>query len=229
MRRCWLVAVGVVLSLWLAVPAGAAEKRFGAGLKLGYHNFIRYSDSDDPDGDGVLEDGEIDDSIDSGAFDGFTIAADFEYRFFPNFILGAGVQWYGASVNVDARADDNRVEGDVNLSVTSLTVTPRFVLSIGIVHLYTGGGLGLYWRMINSTWEYTDALGNSHAESNADSQGAVGLHAVVGLEIYPVNWIGIVLEDNFAFAHFKGQDPKTNLDDSDAGGNSLLLGTRFHF
>lgn len=229
MRRCTRIAVCAAVVLCMTGAAGAAEKNFGVGLKLGYHNFIRYSDADDPDGDGVLDDGEIDRTIDSGAFDGFTMAADFQYRFIPNFVLGGGLQWYGAGVNVDATVDDNRVDGDINLSVTSLTVTPRFVLPVGIVHLYTGAGLGLYWRMINSTWEYTDALGNSHAESNSDSQGAVGLHALVGLEIFPVDWIGIVLEDNFAFAHFKGTDPKTDLDDSDAGGNSLLLGTRFHF
>jgi hypothetical protein len=57
---CWYVGVG---------RAG----KIGLGAKVGYHNFIRYSQVDDPDNDGVLEDGEIDYAIDSGAFNGVTI------------------------------------------------------------------------------------------------------------------------------------------------------------
>ncbi|MDP8224741.1 MAG: outer membrane beta-barrel protein [Candidatus Lernaella stagnicola] len=227
-RTLRLVGIALIVLCWVGA-AQAAEKKIGLGLKLGYHNFVRYNPTDDPDGDGVLEDGEIDQSIDAGAFDGFAVEGDFEYRFHPNFVLGGGVQWYGANVIVDGVTDENRVKGDIALSITALTITPKIVLPIKFVNLYTGGGLGLYWRVLGSSYEYTDRFGNDTSESNADSQGTLGYHAMVGAEFFVLNWIGIVLEDRFAFVHFKGQDPKTDLDDNDAGGNSVFLGTRFHF
>ncbi len=229
MRRIIRLTVLMLVVLLASATAGAAEKNFGLGLKVGYHNFVRYDPTDDPDGDGVLEDGEIDRSIDSGAFDGFTIEGDFEYRFHPNFILGGALQWYGANVAVDGITDANRVRGDIALSITALTVTPKFVLPLKMVDLYTGGGLGLYWRVLGSSYDYTDQYGSDRTESNADSQGTIGYHAMIGAEIMVRNWIGIVFEDRFAFVHFKGQDPKTDLDDNDAGGNTIFLGTRFHF
>ncbi|MHA1568516.1 MAG: outer membrane beta-barrel protein [Alphaproteobacteria bacterium] len=222
-------AIGVVvLVLLLAVPALAEPNPFGLGFKIGYHNFIRYTPTDDADNDGVLEDGEIDYAIDSGAFDGVTVEADFEYRFHPNFVLGGGVQWYGASVDVDAIAEGNRVRGDIDVSVTALTITPRLVLPLDWVHLYTGAGLGLYWRIIDTSFtiEGQDA---TTGENNVDSKGAIGYHAMVGVEFFVKRWLGIVLEDRFAFVHFKGQDPTTDLDDADFGGNSAFLGARFHF
>lgn len=229
MRQFTLPTVCLILALLVAVPAAAQEKKFGLGIKIGYHNFVRYDPTDDADGDGVLEDGEIDRTIDSGAFDGFTFETDFEYRFSPNFVLGGGLQWYGANVTVDGITDENRVKGDIALGVTAITVTPRLVLPLRIVHLYTGAGLGLYWRVLSSSYSYTDRFGNDTSEGNADSQGTLGYHAMLGMEIFIRNWIGLVMEDRFAFVHFKGQDPKTDLDDNDAGGNSVFLGTRFHF
>lgn len=229
MRRLTIAFTVCVVALSLATAARAAEKNYGAGLKIGYHNFVRYNTTDDPDGDGVLEDGEIDRSIDSGAFDGFTIEGDFEYRFYPNFVLGAGLQWYGGAVDVNATADGGRAVGDISLDVIGITVTPRFVLPVGLARLYTGAGLGLYWRTLNSNWTITDRVGNETTENNADSQAAVGYHAMLGVEFMVRNWIGIVLEDRFAFVHFKGYDSETDVDDNDAGGNSLFVGTRFHF
>ncbi|NLH50685.1 MAG: outer membrane beta-barrel protein [Myxococcales bacterium] len=229
MRKLALVVSALLLVGLTGALASAAEKNFGLGVKLGYHNFVRYNPTDDPDGDGALEDGEIDYAIDSGAFDGFTFETDFEYKFSPHFALGGGLQWYGANVNVDAVADQSRVQGDIAMSITGLTVTPKFILPVNIVNLYTGAGLGLYWRVMGSSYKVTDQYGNHTSESNADSQGALGYHALLGLEISVRDWIGIVLEDRFAFVHFKGQDPETDLDDSDAGGNTVFLGTRFHF
>jgi hypothetical protein len=229
MRRPTTALVCFLLIGLLAGPVAAAEKNFGLGVKLGYHNFIRYTPTDDPDGDGVLEDGEIDYAIDSGAFDGFTPELDFEYRFHPYFTLGGAVQWYGANIDVTAAAEEGLVKGEIALSVLALTVTPRLVLPVSIVRLYTGAGLGLYWRIMGSAYTYTDQFGNKTSESYADSQGAIGYHAMLGLEILVRDWVGIVLEDRFAFVHFKGQDPLSDLDDVDAGGNSLFLGARFHF
>jgi len=222
----WIGVVCVVL-LALAGPAQAA-KNFGLGVKIGYHNFVRYQPVDDPDNDGVLEDGEIDYAIDSGAFDGVTIEADFEYRFNPYFILGGGLQWYGADVEVDSIAERTRVRGDYQLSVVALTVTPKVVLPLDIVDLYTGGGMGIYWRAINTSFTL-EGQSSTNSENNVDSAGAIGFHAVVGAEFPIKDWIGFVLEDRFAFVHFKGQDPTTDLDDSDAGGNSAFAGARFHF
>jgi Outer membrane protein beta-barrel domain len=229
MRRLLPLLLCALVWLALAGPAAAQDKNFGLGLKIGYHNFIRYNPTDDPDGDGVLEDGEIDQSIDSGAFDGFTIEGDFEYRFHPHFTLGGGIQWYGANATVDGIADGARVEGDIALSIIAITITPRIVMPISIVSLYTGGGIGLYWRVLGSSWNYTDIYGNNTSDSNADSQGSLGYHALIGAEIFLKPWIGLVLEDRFAFVRFKGQDPKTDLDDNDAGGNTVFIGTRFHF
>ncbi len=222
----WLVVFAVLL---LAVPAGAQEKNFGVGLMLGYHNFVRYSPTDNPDGDGILEDGEIDNAVDSGAFDGFTIEADFEYRFLPYFVLGGGLQWYGANVTVDAIAETNRVQGDYSLSVLGMTVTPRLVLPISWVRLYTGAGIGLYWRILNTSFDIMNADDVTTSENNAESAGAIGYHAMLGAEFLIYSWLGIALEDRFAFVHFKGNDPTTDLDDGDYGGNSILLGSRFHF
>jgi hypothetical protein len=228
MRRRTLAAA-IVLLLGLAATAHAQEKNFGVGLKLGYHNFVRYTPPATPDKDNALEDGEVDTAIDSGAFDGLTIEGDFEYRFHPNFVLGGGLQWYGARVNVNALTDENYVRGDIALSITAITITPRVVLPISIVNLYTGAGIGLYWRVLGSSYTITDPQRHETSQSNADSQGQIGYHAMLGAEVLVRDWIGIVLEDRFAFVHFKGQDPLTNLDDTDEGGNSVFLGTRFHF
>jgi len=228
MRGVAIIGVMCIL-VFLPLSAQAEEKNFGLGIKLGYHNFVRYSPTDDPNNNGVLEDGEIDNAVDSGAFDGFTVEADVEYRFFPNFILGGGVQWYGADVVVDALAENERVMGDIVMSVTNLTITPRFVLPLGRVSLYTGAGLGLYWRVVTTQFTIEDIKQKESTESSSQSDASIGYHAMLGAEIFIYDWIGLVLEDRFAFAHFKGQDPTTNLDDSDNGGNSAFLGTRFHF
>lgn len=227
--RTWYMCgvIGLVLFA-LAVPAQADRNKFGLAAKIGYHNFVRYTPVDDPNNDGVLDDGEIDYAIDSGAFDGFTMELEFGYRFSPNFALCGGMQWYGASATVDAFPEFRRVKGDLDVSVTALTITPRLVLPLSFMDLYTGAGLGLYWRAINTSFtiEGQDA---TESTSNTDSRTTLGYHAVIGIEFAVTDWVGILLEDRFAFVHFKGQDPITDLDDSDFGGNSAFLGARFHF
>ncbi|HPQ70299.1 MAG TPA: outer membrane beta-barrel protein [bacterium] len=221
--------IGVMaLVLLLCSSALAEQGKIGLGAKVGYHNFIRYSQVDDPDNDGVLEDGEIDYAIDSGAFDGVTVETDFEYAFSPHFTLGGALQWYGTSVAVDAVAERCRVKGDYTISVTNLTITPRFVLPLDFVRLYTGAGLGLYWRIVNTDFTIYGQDATT-SQSNTDSGATIGYHAMLGAEIAALDWLGIVLEDRFAFAHFKGGDPTTDLDDADYGGNSAFLGARFHF
>jgi opacity protein-like surface antigen len=222
-------ALVALLVFALAANARAEEKNFGVGLMVGYHNFVRYEAVAGPNSNGILDDGEIDRAVGSGAFNGFTIEGDFEYRFFPYFELGGALQWYGADASVDTITEKNRVRGNFTVSVTALTITPRLVLPLDPVRLYTGAGIGLYWRVMDTSFSVLGENDVTTSENNTDSSGQIGYHVMVGAEFIVTPWLGVTLEDRFAFVHFRGQDPVTNLDDGDFGGNSVLIGTRFHF
>lgn len=88
--------------------------------------------------------------------------------------------------------------------------------------------VALYWRIVNADFSIygEDA---TISQANTDRGAAIGCHALLDAKIPELDWLGIVPEDRFAFAHFKGSNPTTDLNDADYGGNSAFPGTRFHF
>jgi opacity protein-like surface antigen len=217
----------IVGALILGVgPAFALENSLA--IKIGYHHFLFPGEDSKPDGDGVLEDGEFDGSIDTAAFNGWTVEGEYDMGFHELFSLGLSIQWYGGTSKWVGVTENATVKGDMMLSLTNFLVTPKLHLPLGPVDLHTGAGVGIYWLIENFAFEVQSTDGGENI-TIAESANRLGYHIQIGCEYKIRDWAGLIIEDRFAFAKFYGSDPSTNFDELEAGGNSFFLGARFHF
>jgi len=226
-RKIILITI-LFLSLSGAGSIALAAEDSALAVKIGYHHFLFPGEDTRPDGDGVLEDGEFDGSIDTSAFNGWTFEGEYDYRFVSLFSLAFSLQWYGGSSSWAGYADGAYIRGDMMMSLTNFLITPKLNLSIGPVNLHTGAGIGVYWLMQDFTFKIDDG-DKSFNEHIGESKSRLGYHIQLGFEYYLKPWISMLVEERFAFARFYGSDPSTNFDEIEAGGNSFFLGVRFNF
>lgn len=223
-----LILVLVLLGILLVPAISMAAGNSALSIKVGYHHFLFPGEDARPDGDGVLEDGEFDGSIDTAAFNGWTFEGEYDHRFASIFSTAFSIQWYGGSSSWAGYSDGAYIRGDMMMSITSFLVTPKLNLSIDKINFYTGAGLGVYWLMEDFTFKIEDAE-RSYNQHIGDSRSRLGYHIQLGFEYYFRPWVSFLIEDRFAFVRFYGNDPSTNFDELEAGGNSFFLGTRFNF
>jgi opacity protein-like surface antigen len=227
MKNSARIAILILIFLGMS-STGLLAEGHSAAIKIGYHHFLFPGEDTRPDGDGVLEDGEFDGSIDTASFNGWTFEGEYDYRFHPVFSLACSLQWYGGTSKWVGHADQATVRGDMMMSFTGFLVTPKLHLPVGPVDLHTGAGVGVYWLLQDFTFKIEEP-DQAYNQTISDSRSRLGYHLQIGFEYKIRDWVGVLIEDRFAFVRFYGSDPTTNFDELDAGGNSFFLGTRFSF
>ena len=223
----WL-AIAACWSLAFVPEARADLEPNSFTARFGYHNFMGASRDQRPDGDGLLEDGEVDHAIRAGDLNGLSGDIEYQRRLHDLFSIGISTGLYGGRARFSTTAEDSYVRGHWEVLVWPVLLTPRLHLRLDPVDLYTGAGLGLYFLRSDFQMEVDSREGN-YTRSSMDYRSTLGWHLLLGIEWRFHRGWGVLLEDRFAFAHFKGGRGETDLDDFDAGGNNLFLGVRWHF
>ena len=119
---------------------------------------------------------------------------------FPYAAVDAGIGYF--------RAEDGNA---AYISALPVTVSARAILPLQYVNVYAGGGIGVYYKMLQLEL-HDPHLGTGMTELPADqSEFSFGYHAGAGIEIPTTNGLSLLLDCKYVFVNqgkFKSYDIK---------------------